>query len=118
MSKISKKLQASTRRRHRVRSRIKDSTGRLRLSVNISNKHISAQIIDDSVGNTLIHVTTVGKGNSDENLTSRATWVGTEVARMAKAAKITKIVFDRSDKKYHGRVKALADAARSEGLEF
>jgi large subunit ribosomal protein L18 len=87
------------------------------MAVKISNLHITAQVIDDQTGKTLAYATTVGQ-KIDGNMTDKATWVGSAVAKKAKAAKVNKVVLDRSNKKYHGRIKALADAAREGGLEF
>ena len=117
MNRISNKIQTTLRRKHRVRAVVSGVAERPRLSVHVSNKHISAQIIDDTKHATLISVTTVGKKTTG-NMTERATALGTEIGKKAKAAKIQKVVFDRGGKLYHGRIKALADAARAEGLEF
>ncbi len=118
MSRLSNKLQHLTRRKHRVRAGLTGSETRPRLSVHVSNRHISAQIIDDTKHRTLVQVTTVGQKAATGTMTDRATWVGTEVAKKAKAAKVTTVVFDRGSRLYHGRIKALADAARAGGLEF
>jgi len=91
---------------------------RPRLSVHVSNLHVSAQIINDETHATLAAISTVGQKTATGTMTDKATWVGTEIAKKAKAAKISKVVFDRRSKLYHGRVKALADAARNAGLEF
>lgn len=102
----------------RVRASIKTS-GRVRLSVYRSNMHIWAQIVDDVAGKTIVAVNTktleTKKGITK---TERATAVGTEIAKLAQEQKITKIVFDRGSYKFHGRVKAVAQAARAGGLEF
>ena len=87
------------------------------MSVSISNLHVTAQIIDDSKQATLVYVSTVGTKKPVGTMTERATVVGTEIAKKAKAAKIKQVVFDRNGRIYHGRVKALAEAARAEGLE-
>ncbi len=102
----------------RVRSSIKTSL-RPRLSINRSNEHLWAQIIDDVKGETVAAVSTktLTFKPSDTKIV-RATAVGSEIAKLALAKKITKIVFDRGAYKYHGRVKAVADAARAAGLEF
>jgi large subunit ribosomal protein L18 len=106
-------------RKHRVRSHINGTAARPRLSVNISNRHVVAQLIDDNSSKTLAYVSTVGKLSVvTGNLTEQAVWVGSEIAKKAKANKISRVVFDRGSKLYHGRIKALADAARKEGLEF
>lgn len=102
----------------RVRSSIKTS-GRPRLSIYRSNKHIWAQIIDDASHKTLVSVNTKAmKAKKGDTKTMRSTALGSEIARLALAKKITKIVFDRGAYKYHGRVKAVADAARAQGMEF
>jgi large subunit ribosomal protein L18 len=88
------------------------------MSVFISNAHITVQIINDETSKTLVYVTTVGDKTSKGNMTEKAALVGTAVAKKAKAAKITNVVLDRNGKLYHGRIKALADAARAGGLEF
>lgn len=104
-------------RKSRIRSRVKGTGGRPRLSVSISNRHVKAQLIDDETHRTLVSSSSVGRKTVGA-LTERATMVGTELAKQAKKAKITKVVLDRNARKYHGRVAALAEAARKEGLEF
>ena len=117
MNRLEHKKLTAAHRSNRVRSVIQ-STGSLpRLSVNISNHHVLAQVIDDVNGKTLVYVSSVGK-KTDGTMTEKATWVGEQLAAKAKKAKVTKVVFDRGAKQYHGRVKALADAARSGGMEF
>jgi large subunit ribosomal protein L18 len=118
MNNLAHKLHNHAQRKRRVRSRISGTTDRPRLSVYISNMHITAQLIDDTTQTTLAYVTTIGDKDAKGNLTEKATRIGTEIAKKAKAAKITKIAFDRNGRPYHGRVKALADAARDGGLEF
>jgi large subunit ribosomal protein L18 len=91
------------------------------MTVFISNKHISAQLVDDTSHKTLAYVTTVGyKGKELEgkNMTDKAAWIGAEIAKKAKTLKLTRIVMDRNGRMYHGRVKALAEAARENGMEF
>jgi large subunit ribosomal protein L18 len=80
--------------------------------------HVTAQIINDSDMKTLAYVSTIGNKNLKGNMSEKAAIVGTEIAKKAKTAKINQVVFDRGSKIYHGRVKALADAARKEGLDF
>lgn len=104
-------------RKARVRSVVSGTADRPRLSVTISNIHISAQIINDETSKTLASATTVGK-KLKGTLTEKATIVGTEIAKAAKKANVSAVSFDRNGKKYHGRIKALAEAARKEGLEF
>ena len=104
-------------RRKRVRTTVNGTSQRPRLSVHISLNHVNAQIIDDSKGVSLASATTVGK-NISGSMTEKAVFVGQEIAKNAKSAKVTKVVFDRNYKLYHGRIKALAEAARKGGLEF
>lgn len=118
MNRISHTLQNLARRKHRVRSVVSGTADRPRLSVHVSNKHVTAQIIDDTTHSTLVYASTVGAKTSGGNLTERAAVIGTDIAKKAKAAKIRRVVFDRNGRLYHGRIKALADAARAEGLEF
>jgi len=102
----------------RVRSSIKSSL-RPRLSVYRSNMHTWAQIIDDIKGTTILATSTKALSlKSRGTKLEQSTAVGTEIARLAKAKKITKVVFDRGAYKFHGRVKAVAQAARAGGLEF
>lgn len=105
-------------RKNRVRSKVKGTTNRPRLTVTISSKHVSAQIIDDSQQKTLISSTTVGKKDLGSNLTEKAIWVGEDIAKKALKSSLTKIAFDRNGRKYHGRLLKLAEAARKQGLEF
>ncbi len=118
MGNINQKLISLERRKHRVRTMISGSQTRPRLSVKVSHKHVSAQLIDDTTHRTVAYASTSGQKISRVNLTEKASWVGTEIAKKAKAARIKKVVFDRNGMLYHGRIKALADAARTEGLEF
>ena len=106
-----------TQRRGRTRRQLHGTAARPRLSVHISHQHVSAQLIDDDSGRTLAYVTTVGQ-KATGSMTDRATWIGTEIAKRAQKIKIKKIIFDRGERRYHGRVKQLAEAARSGGLEF
>lgn len=107
----------ATFRAKRTRANIHGTATRPRLSVHISNKHITAQIIDDDKDATLAYATTIGSKLSGSK-TSNATEIGKEIATKAKKAKITSVVFDRGSKLYANRMSALADAARKEGLEF
>jgi large subunit ribosomal protein L18 len=121
MSNSAKQRNARLRRHTRVRKKVRGTAERPRLAVFRSNKHITAQVIDDTTGRTLASATTTaadlrsagGTGNKDA-----ATTVGRLVAERAKAAGIAKVVFDRGGFLYHGRVAAVADAAREAGLEF
>lgn len=119
--KTAKKLISSrVRRTFRVRNRTR-KTGRLRLSVFRSNKHMYAQIIDDAAGKTLVSASTaetdVGGGGNGGNKDAAAR-VGRALAARAVAQGVTQVAFDRGAYKYHGRVAALADAAREAGLDF
>jgi len=118
MSNLMHKLHNRWQRKHRVRATVSGTTERPRLSVHISNRHITAQVIDDTKHATLAYVSTVGAKASKGTMTERAAWVGAEVAQKAKTAKVKAVVFDRGGHIYHGRVQALADAARKAGLEF
>src|SRR5262245_43565276 len=118
MNGLSHTLKNRLLRKQRVRSVVSGTKARPRLSVRVSNRHIIAQVIDDDKQQTLLSVTTVSKKSSGTTMTEKATWAGSEIGKKAKTAKIKQVVFDRNGRKYHGRIKALADAARAEGLEF
>ncbi|MDQ6614782.1 MAG: 50S ribosomal protein L18 [Actinomycetota bacterium] len=123
MSVSTKDKQVARARRHyRVRKKVSGTTARPRLAVFRSNKHISAQVIDDATGRTIAAASSVEKdlrsslghtGNKEAS-----TKVGALVAERAKAAGVTKVTFDRGGFLYHGRVAAVADAAREAGLEL
>jgi len=105
------------RRKNRIRSKVSGTAARPRLAVSVSNMHIIAQLINDEAGTTLGYTSDLllsAKGTKVEKAAS----VGTAIAEIANKAKITTVVFDRGGKLYHGRVKALAEAARAKGLEF
>ncbi len=104
-------------RANRTRAKIHGTSERPRLSVHISNMHITAQIIDDDKKATLAYATTIG-GKTSGTMTEKAAVIGKEIATKAKKAKVKSVVFDRGAKLYAGRLSALADAARKEGLEF
>jgi large subunit ribosomal protein L18 len=114
------KLSLFDRRKRRVRTALKArSGGRPRLSVHRSGRHIYAQIIDDTAGRTVAAASTLTKGSKGPGATiEAAARVGKELAEAAKKAGVTTVVFDRGGFLFHGRVKALADAAREGGLEF
>ncbi|MBV8161686.1 MAG: 50S ribosomal protein L18 [Acidimicrobiia bacterium] len=121
MASRSKDKQVARQHRHRrVRKRVTGTAERPRLAVFRSNKHISAQVIDDVGGRTLAAAGTVEgdlRGSATGNKDAAAT-VGRLVAERAKEAGVGRVVFDRGGFLYHGRVAALADAAREAGLEF
>jgi len=107
------------RRHYRVRKQVIGSAERPRLAVFRSNKHIVAQLIDDADGTTLVSASTQEKSwDGRGNTVDAATKVGALVAERAKGAGVNTVVFDRGGYLYHGRVAALADAARDAGLEF
>jgi large subunit ribosomal protein L18 len=106
------------RRRARVRAVVAGTAERPRLSVKITLRHIIAQLIDDRRGRTLAAVSTVGQKDLKGTMTDKAAWVGEHIAAGAKKAKVTQVVFDRNGRIYHGRLHALAEAARKSGLEF
>ena len=120
MGTVKNKLNPRQRRKIRVRKRVTGSEVRPRLSIFRSAKHIYAQVIDDVAGTTLASVSTLGKtGVGDEgDKTAQAKRVGKMVAEMCVAKSITQVVFDRNGFRYHGRVQAVADAAREGGLQF
>lgn len=104
-------------RANRTRAKLHGTAERPRLTVHFSNQHITAQIIDDDKGTTIVYATTVGSKLTGTK-TEKAAAVGKMIGEKAKKAKVTKVVFDRGSKLYAGRISALADAARKEGLEF
>ncbi len=111
--------QARAKVRRRIRKKISGTAARPRLAVHISNQNVYAQVIDDETGRTLVAASTLeksvdAKGSNQES----AAKVGEAVAKKAKAAEIGTVVFDRGGFQYHGKVKALADAAREAGLNF
>src|SRR6476469_5169206 len=113
------KREARVRRHRRVRKKVRGTPERPRLAVFRSNRHISAQIIDDRTGRTLASASTTEAGlRSASGTVATATSVGETLASRAKAAGVEKVVFDRGGFIYHGRVAALAEGARSGGLEF
>ena len=122
MDRSKEKYLARHKRKKRVRKKIVGTKQRPRLSVFRSLRHIYAQIIDDQAGNTLIAASTLSPELKDSLSTpgniSAAKQVGTLIARRAKEHQIESVIFDRGGNLYHGRIKALAEAAREEGLRF
>lgn len=118
MAQITKKA-ARQRLHRRIRKKVVGTAERPRLSVNFSGRHIHAQIIDDAAGKTLAAISTTQEGCAAlrANVASAAE-IGQRVARQAMEKNIRKVVFDRGGFTFHGKVKALADAAREAGLEF
>lgn len=107
-------------RHERIRKNLSGTPDRPRLNVFRSNSNITAQIIDDTKGETLVSASSLEKELNIKNggNIESAKIIGAEIAKRAKKAKITKVVFDRGGYLYHGRVKALAESARENGLEF
>ncbi|MEK0445501.1 MAG: hypothetical protein RLZZ399_822 [Verrucomicrobiota bacterium] len=121
-----KKVSGAKMRHKRLRKRLSGSSSRPRLCIHLSGRHIYAQVVDDSLGQTLVSANTtdptVARVSSDSGLiranTATAAIVGREIALRAIAAGISSVVFDRGGFLYHGRVKTLADSARDGGLLF
>ncbi len=114
------KIERQKFRKSRTRAKLfRAAHGRPRLSVRRSLKYISAQVIDDTKGNTLVSATSFKKGTKGGRKSiAAAKSLGAEIAEKALKAGITKVVFDRGGNAYHGRIKALAEAARAAGLKF
>ena len=114
--------QVARKRRHfRVRKKVVGTPARPRLVVSRSTRHLFVQIVDDSIGQTLVSASTMEdalRKDSSSDKSTKARLVGKELAERAKAKGISTVVFDRGGNKYHGRVAALADAARENGLDF
>lgn len=122
MAKTSEKLLARRRRKMHIRKMLRSAVGRHRLCVFRSASHIYAQVIDDKAGHTVAAASTLSPELRDmeghRGNVAAARRVGALLAEKAKAAGVEKVVFDRNGYLYHGRVKALADAAREAGLNF
>ncbi|MSR68480.1 50S ribosomal protein L18 [Candidatus Saccharibacteria bacterium] len=103
----------------RIRAKVSGTSSRPRLCIFVSLNHLSAQLVDDVAGKTIGAVTTESQKDLDtKTMTQKAQWLGAQIGTVAKKAKIKQVVFDRGGKIYHGRVKAFAESARKEGLEF
>jgi len=118
MNRLNHKRDNKIIRKNRVRSTVKGTAERPRMSIYISNRHVSAQIIDDTLSKTLLSSTTVQNKAATGTITELCAFVGADIAKKAVKAKITKIVLDRNGRSYQGRLNALATAARENGLEF
>jgi large subunit ribosomal protein L18 len=119
MKELNQKTHSKASRKHRVATSIRAKSDRPRLSVFVSNRHFSAQIIDDSVSQTKAAASSASEAAlTGLKKSEKATKVGELIAARAKKAGIESVVFDRGSKKYHGHIKALADAAREKGLKF
>ena len=115
-----KRTVGRARRHFRVRKNVRGSAERPRLVVTRSSRHISAQIVDDLKGHTLVSASTLDASlrGTEGDKSALAAKVGALLAERAKAAGVSKVVFDRGGNRYAGRIAALADAAREAGLEF
>ena len=120
MNRIVARIKRRTRRRHGVRKNIFGLPSRPRMTVTRTGKNVYVQIIDDTAGKTIASASTIEKGNRQPQGSNcaAAAQIGTRIAEKAKAAGVKDVVFDRNGYKFHGRVKALADAAREGGLKF
>lgn len=118
MTEHKKTAQQRRQRVNRVRSKLSGTAKRPRLSVNISNRSVLAQLIDDEKSVSITSVTSLKAPASAKTMTEKAEWVGKEIAKQAKAKKINTAILDRRFRQYHGRIKALADASREAGLEI
>lgn len=116
------KIVGRERRKLRIRKKVNGTPERPRLSVFRSARHIYAQVIDDTTGKTIAHASTLSKDLKgtlgEDNKTDAAKKVGALIAKICKSKKIDRVVFDRNGYLYHGRISALAQAAREAGLEF
>jgi large subunit ribosomal protein L18 len=120
-SKTARLRRTARYRRHlRVRKKVSGTTARPRMVVTRSARHIYVQVVDDSAGHTLVSASTLDDGirSASGDKKAKAAQVGKLVAERASGAGIAKVVFDRGGNRYHGRIAALADAAREAGLEF
>jgi len=117
MGKVHDKVQRLRRRKYRARNKIKGTPERPRLNVYRSLNHIYAQVIDDTKGHTICAASSLQLKTPGGD-TEAAKEVGKAIAEKAKEANVTTVCFDRGGRLYHGRIKALADAARETGLEF
>lgn len=118
MNRLDQKRNNQIIRKNRVRSVVTGTATRPRLSVYISNRHVNAQIIDDTTGRTLVSYTSVGKSAASQTMSQRCQVAGADIAKAAKKAKISAVVFDRNGRSYQKRLTAFAEAARENGLEF
>lgn len=118
MNRLELKQYNLLRRKSRVRQTVSGTEERPRLSVHISNRNVSAQIINDVTGKTLVASTTTHAKAATGSLSEKCALIGADIAKKAVKAKITKVVFDRNGRLYQKRLAEFADAARTNGLEF
>lgn len=118
MSTLHHTITNEQRRTRRVRAKTRGTTERPRLTVHRSNEHMGLQVINDETGRTLAAVSDLGKGMRTKGTkTERAKVIATELAKQLAALKITKLVFDRGSRRYHGRIKAVAETMREHGVQ-
>ena len=117
MSNLAKKLLNKSLRKNRVRAKVSGTAERPRLTVTISNKHVSAQLIDDTTGKTIVAATTVGTKTTG-TMTEQAAVVGADIAKKAVKVKVTKVVFDRNGRQYPGRLTPFPDPPPKQGWAF
>jgi large subunit ribosomal protein L18 len=118
---MSKKVDPRLKRKDRIRRKLSGTAERPRLTVYKSLKHIYAQVVDDTTGRTLAFASSLSKelkGNTEGDKKAEAKRVGALIAQKCKAANVDAVVFDRNGFPYHGRIAAVADAAREGGLKF
>jgi large subunit ribosomal protein L18 len=118
VSQEQKKAALRERRKKRIRKKIFGTQERPRMSIYRSEKHVYVQVIDDSVGKTLVSISSFEKGRHGKSNKEACTELGKELAGRCKAKSIESVVFDKNGFTYHGRIKALADGARDGGLQF
>ncbi len=118
MNRLDHKRDNKRIRKNRVRSTVVGTAERPRMSVHISNRHVSVQIINDATGTTLVSSSTVQEKKPAGTVTELCAQIGADIAKKAVKAKIKYVVFDRNGRAYQGRLNALATAARENGLEF
>lgn len=121
MDKLKLKKKKLQRRKYSIKKKLRAQKGKLRLCISKTNKNFYAQIIDDEKGHTLVGISTLADDFKDEKVTcnmAAAQMLGKKIAEAAVAKGIKKVIFDRNGNLYHGKVKAFADAARENGLEF
>lgn len=117
MKRVDRKA-GRVRRHARIRKAIAGTAGRPRLCVMISNKHIHVQLVDDEKQATLVSVSSSGKGGVGRKNVDGAKMIGQRIGELAKQLGVQAVVFDRGGYRYHGRVKAVADAVRETGITF
>lgn len=114
-----KRLSADILKKKRIRAKLHGTPERPRLAVNVSNRQVTAQLIDDNAARTIAYATSVGQeALKGKTMTQKAEWVGEQIAELGIKKKVSNVIFDRGIHIYHGRVATLAGAARAKGLKF